>query len=79
VQARQASKAFAISTTVFDSAGYSHPPKDAQTFSLTEGVEAIQCCVLDSISDYVAGQPSGRLWRKTLVEASSLVRTIIET
>jgi adenylate cyclase len=78
-QARQANKAFAISTTVFDSAEYSHPSKDAQTFSLTKNAQTIQGYALDCISDYVAGQPRGVLWRNTLVEASSLVRTIIET
>ncbi len=78
-QARQANKAFAISTTVFDSAEYSHPPKDAQTFSLTKNAQTIQGYALDRISDYAAGQLQGVLWRKTLVEASSLVRTIIET
>jgi hypothetical protein len=62
-----------------DSAEYSHPPKDAQTFSLTKNAQTIQGYALDCISDYVAGQPRGVLWRKTLVEASSLVRTIIET
>jgi adenylate cyclase len=79
-QARQANKAFAISTIVFDSAEYRHPPEDAQTFSLTKGVETIQGYALDCIPDYVAG---GRrrdvLWRKTLGEASSVVRTIIES
>jgi adenylate cyclase len=78
-QARQANKAFAISATVFDSAEYSHPPEDAQTFSLTKGSQAIQGYALDCISDYVAGHRRGVLWRKTLVAASSLVRTIIET
>ena len=79
-QARQANKAFAISTIVFDSAEYRHPPEDAQTFSLTKGVETIQGYALDCIPDYVAG---GRrrdvLWRKTLGDASSVVRTIIES
>jgi hypothetical protein len=79
VQARQANKAFAISTTVFDSAGYSHLPEDAQNFSLTKGAQAIQGYALDCISDYVAGRRRRVLWRKTLVKASSLVRTIIET
>ena len=79
-QARQANKAFAISTIVFDSSEYRHPPEDAQTFSLTKGVETIQGYALDCIPDYVAG---GRrrdvLWRKTLGDASSVVRTIIES
>jgi adenylate cyclase len=77
--ARQANKAFAISKTVFDSAEYGHLPEDARTFSLTKGDQAIQGFAFDCISDYVAGQRRGVLWRKTLVEASSLVRTIIET
>jgi adenylate cyclase len=77
--ARQANKAFAISTTVFDSAEYAHPPEDAQTFFLTTGEQTIQGYAFDCISNYVAGQRRGVLWRKALVEASSLVRTIIET
>jgi hypothetical protein len=78
-QARQANKAFAISTIVFDSARRRHPPKDAQTFSLTKGVETIHGYALDCIPDYVAGQRRDVLWRKTLGEASSVVRTIIES
>jgi class 3 adenylate cyclase len=78
-QARQANKAFAISTTVFDSAEYSHPPEGAQKFSLTKGSQAIQGYALDCISDYLAAPRRSVLWRRTLIEASSLVRTIIET
>ena len=78
-QARQVNKAFAISTIVFDLAKYRHPPKDAQTFGLTKGAETIQGYALDCIPDYVAGQRRDVLWRKTLGEASSVVRTIIES
>jgi adenylate cyclase len=79
-RARQANKAFAISTIVFDSAEFGHPPEDAQTLSLTKGVEAIQGYALDCIPDYAAGgQRRDGLWRKTLGEASSVVRTIIES
>jgi adenylate cyclase len=79
-QARQANKAFAISTIVFDSAEYRRPPDDAQTFGLTKGAEAIQGYALDCIPGYVAGgQRRDVLWRKTLGEASSVVRTIIES
>jgi hypothetical protein len=42
-RARQANKAFAISTIVFDSAEFGHPPEDAQTLSLTKDVDTRLC------------------------------------
>jgi class 3 adenylate cyclase len=79
-QARQTNKAFAISTIVFDSAKCRHPAEDVQTLSLTKGVETIQGYALDCIPDYVARRRRRDvLWRKTFGEASSVMRTIIES
>jgi adenylate cyclase len=79
-QALHADKAFAISNAVFEAANVKFPDKNALAFSFSKDAVMIGGYALDAIPDGVAG---GRRryprWRKTLVDASSLVKTIVKS
>jgi adenylate cyclase len=79
-QALHADKAFAISNAVFEAADLMVTDTNALAFSLTKDAVVIGGYALDTIPDDMAGsqRPNTR-WRKTLVRASALVRTIIKS
>jgi hypothetical protein len=79
-QALHADKAFAISNAVFEAANLKVPDTNALAFSLTKDAVMIQGYALDAIPDEIAGgQRRNTRWRKTLVHASALVKTIIKS
>jgi adenylate cyclase len=79
-QALHADKAFAISDAVFEAANAKFPDKNALAFSLTKGAVMIGGYALDAIpGDFAGGQRRFTRWRKTLVDASALVKTIVKS
>jgi hypothetical protein len=79
-QARHADKAFAISNAVFEAANLKVTDRNALAFSLTKDAVMIGGYALDAIPDDMAGsQQRNTRWRKPLVHASALVKTIIKS
>ena len=79
-QALHDDKAFAISNAVFEAANVKVPDQNALAFSLTKDAVMIGGYTLDAIpDDFAGGQRRYTRWRKTLVDASALVKTIIKS
>jgi adenylate cyclase len=79
-QALRADKAFAISNAVFEAANLKVPDTNALAFSFTKDAVMIRGYALNTIPDDIAGgQRRNTRWRKTMVHASALVKTIIRS
>jgi hypothetical protein len=79
-QAVRVDKTFAISNAVFEAANLEVPGTNALAFNFIKNAVMIDGYALDAIPDgFASGQLRNTRWRKTLVRASALVKTIIES
>jgi adenylate cyclase len=79
-QALHADKAFAISNAVFEAANLKITDANALAFSLTKDAVKIGGYALDAIPDDMAGnRRRNARWRKSLVQASALVKTLVNS
>ena len=79
-QALRVDKTFAISNAVFEAANLKVSGTNALAFNLIKNAVMIGGYALDAIPDgFASGQLGNTRWQKTLVRASALVKTIIES